>query len=116
LVNVPDSLGRTPLFYAVSFGEGECTKQLLAVGADARLAETLTGMGPLHVAARAGDTALVMNLLEDAASVELQPDALARNVDGDTALVLACRRLNWPCAQELIRAGGVELPVRCFAS
>jgi ankyrin repeat protein len=86
-------------------------KLLLAEGADARLAETQTGMGPLHVAAKAGDTASVMHLLEDAARVELLPDARTRTTQGDTALVLACRRLNWPCAQELIRAGGIDVPV-----
>ncbi len=75
--------GLTPLHKAVSENDAPAVKRLLAAGADARAATTLSRITPLALAATNGDATIIQALLDAGAAVEVP------NADGATPLMLA---------------------------
>ncbi len=67
-VNSIDSLGRTPLFYAVGNGDEVMVKRLVGLGAKLEAPDQM-GRTALELAATIGDTAMVALLLKEGSSV-----------------------------------------------
>jgi ankyrin repeat protein len=68
-VNLADDKGRTPLYYAASYGKDENIKTLVAAGANKEIADT-DGMRPLHIAAKKGHQNSIAVLLAAGANIE----------------------------------------------
>jgi len=66
-VNVVDSDGHTPLYWAVSYGEREVIEYLIQQGADVNLDRGMYGVTPLHAAAQDRDHDMVRLLVEKGA-------------------------------------------------
>jgi ankyrin repeat protein len=108
-----DSVGRTPLLYAVRTRNGEVIQALLdhgaSIGADSVVnMRTQSGITPLHSAATFEDETLVRRLLEHGATIDARyptmPDS-ARFDDGWTPLHVAAQHGNVATARALIAAG-----------
>lgn len=87
------------LCHAVTFEDHDMTDLLLKAGAEVN---TVCGEGeerPLHTAAHEGFLHGVRALLNHGAEIE------ARNVDGETALLIAARRRKYPVVAHLIERG-----------
>lgn len=82
LLESRNALGKTPLFYAVTYGQPEVVAFLLERGAAVNAADK-TGMTPLHAAATLSRTDEAQLLLRHGAALE------ARDVFGDTPFHLA---------------------------
>lgn len=83
-VNITDGLGETALYAAVCHGHVEAARLLLAAGADANIACSMSWMA-LHAIARSGNQAMVDLLLEEAWAANTEVE----NVDGWTPLRVA---------------------------
>ncbi|KAM0479067.1 hypothetical protein ACHAPX_005047 [Trichoderma viride] len=93
--------GRTPLHVAVSRGQDglEVAKILLQAGADANT-RAQDGATVLHIAAQSGSLFDILNLL---GGVELELDAIDEY--GQTALLIAVYKREWPAARLLLERG-----------
>jgi ankyrin repeat protein len=80
-----DEAGRTPLLKAVSAGDSQVVRTLLALGADVQ-AQDADGTSAVHLAARAGHLGILAALIEAGAQVN------ARDARGRTALHLAAEQ------------------------
>ena len=94
-----DDQGRTAVRYAVEMGSLETTKELLDnIGVNPDLPD-LCGITPLHVACNRGDSEIVDALLR---KVKL-PSVVDNK--GETALIAACRAMNWELVSRLAKIG-----------
>ena len=84
-VDASDSNGRTALSRAVAFNQHETVRALLEAGADPRQRAPGSGWTPLMSAAIAGDSAMIVLLINAGA------DPLARDSEGKTAAEVARR-------------------------
>ncbi|KAI9190739.1 ankyrin repeat-containing domain protein, partial [Polychytrium aggregatum] len=97
-VNCVDSLGLTPLWYAVAGSHLESVQKLLAAKADTEIFDD-NGKGLLHQACL-NDTGSIAGLLIDyGANIE------ATNSAGNTPLHVACSRNSRECARWLLMRG-----------
>ncbi len=79
LLEQPNPMGKTPLFYAVTYGREDVVQLLLDKGANVNTADQ-TGMTPLHVAA-------TLDRIEEARLlIDYGADLEARDDFGDTPL------------------------------
>ena len=75
-INAPGMYGRTPLYYAGLYGEGNIVAYLLSEGADPQKGASWKGDDtPLHVAAQNGHAGCVQVLLLNGASVDIRNNA-----------------------------------------
>lgn len=98
LLEAKNAMGKTPLFYAVTYGEPKVVEFLLKRGADVA-ATDITGMTPLHVAATLTRTGEAELLLAHGANLE------ARDQFGDTPFHLAAIHGQTGMLEWLARAG-----------
>jgi ankyrin repeat protein len=97
-VNVRNEFGATPLFQAVSEGDTEAVKLLLANKAD--VAASIDGVTPLWLASSEGHAAVVKLLLAAGANVND-----ARRTDGATPLMMASQEGRADVVKLLLAAG-----------
>ena len=97
-VDALDPLGKTPLFFAITYGKVEVAELLLGRGADVN-ARDRTGLTPLHVAAWWTRTDRAALLLGHGANLEAQDDF------GDTPLHIAAAHGRLAMTQFLLTRG-----------
>lgn len=104
--NVPDENGRTPLHAAARLHDRTMIDVLLSYDTTERSPRMHgTGVTPLHILARDGDTELCRVLLEAGADVNVT------NEVGESALHLACRETHVDTV-ELLVASGADILAR----
>ena len=92
----PEHCAHTPLSAAVSNGNEECVRRLLAKGADPNKANS-SGQTPLLIAATNGNLNLVDILLKEGAYVDGEPEH-----PSDTPLLAAVYNGNMECVRRLL--------------
>ncbi|XP_078592276.1 uncharacterized protein LOC144871122 isoform X2 [Branchiostoma floridae x Branchiostoma japonicum] len=95
-----DSLDKnqcTPLFYAISFGHGNCTSLLLQKGASPNH-QDIKGRSPAYCAAAKGQTSMVPFLIEHGGSLDVPTQ------DGETALLEAVKGGHTDMVKQLLAA------------
>ena len=97
IVNLPDSLGQTPLHMAAMLGYGNIAELLISHGGDQRKNDG-DGKTPIHLSAAGGHVACLALLLDHGGDelIELKDSA------GQTPLHLAAEYGHFPCAKLLL--------------
>ena len=103
-IHARNRIGKTPLHYAVTYGQPDFINLFVAYGADVAAADN-TGLTPLHVAAMLGREEEAGRLLIFKSPVD------ARDRYGDTPLHLAAI-FNRPALAELIGKAGADVSAR----
>lgn len=89
-INVGDTMGKTPLYYACARNHMEAAQALLESGASPHIPSSPVRLTPLHIACRAGNLEIVRMLLDAGASVH------AATVSKVTPLHAVCEMgANW---------------------
>ena len=101
-VNARDTMSRTPLIFAASYGDPAIVQELVAAGAEVN-SQDVHGWSPLHWAADTGHAAVIAELLQDAADPDLQ------DVEGWTALHWAAYRGDMDIVRELVTTGQANI-------
>ena len=101
-VQCPDLLGVFPIVTATQAGDAELVELLCRQGKAHASRRCPNGGTPLMLACRAGHEDVVRMLLKLGSSSEL------KKIEGETALVQACRN-NWPKIAELLLLRGVDV-------
>lgn len=100
-MNIQDNRGKTPLLAAVQWSSySPCVQSLLDLGADAHARDSC-GATALHIAAAAGNSAILRLLLREC----LWEEEPACDEDGDTPLTDAVRSNSVVCVKLLLTAG-----------
>lgn len=94
-VNVSDSVGKTPLIYAVEYGLTDAVLMVLGHGADVN-ARDKWHRTALHHAAETGNFAVIEALMRHGADVD------ARNAQCDTPLTIAVKEMNYATVKALL--------------
>lgn len=101
-VNARDTMSRTPLIFAASYGDPAIVQELVAAGAEVN-SQDVHGWSPLHWAADTGHAAVIAELLQDAADPDLQ------DVEGWTALHWAAYRGDMDIVRQLVTTGQANI-------
>lgn len=104
LLEKPNDLGKTPLFFAVTFDQMDVAKLLVDRGANIN-AKDITGLTPLHVAAFMGHKDMVVFLLEKGVPIESLDNF------GDTPLHVAAYK-DRPEVFELLLSRGANIAAK----
>ncbi|KAJ3387851.1 hypothetical protein HDU84_000455 [Entophlyctis sp. JEL0112] len=98
-IEIPDSVGRTPIFYAVSGNNPELVSRLLDMKANASYVDE-SGKSLLHMACM-NNMGAIVGLLIDYGRLDIE----AINVAGNTPLHITATRNAADCAQKLLIRG-----------